>query len=70
MFVSIQECARQMNIGATNISACCKKRIKTCKGFHFCYYNDIQMPNDYPEREYTQASGNDSPLVMQGEDIV
>lgn len=70
IFVSIQECARQMNIDATNICACCKGKHKICKGFHFRYYDDIQMPNDYPVREYTQASGNDSPLQTQGEDIV
>ena len=59
-----------MNIDATNICACCKGKHKICKGFHFRYYDDIQMPNDYPVREYTQASGNDSPLQTQGEDIV
>lgn len=53
VYPSIQECARQLEIPATTICACCKGRIKSIKGLHFQYYNnDMKMPNDYPKLEY------------------
>lgn len=74
VYPSIQECARQLGLYATTVCGCCKGRIKSVKGYHFNYYNNenIQMPNDYPEKEYTQACGNGSPLTHsdEGEDIV
>lgn len=41
VFISIQECARELGIYATTICACCKGRIKSHKGLHFCYYDNI-----------------------------
>lgn len=38
VFPSIQECARQMGIPATNICAVCKGKHKHHKGFHFSYF--------------------------------
>ena len=71
IFPSIQECSRQTGAQATLICKCCKNKIRSIHGYHFHYvYDIIQMPNDYPVREYTQASGNGSPLAKQGEDIV
>lgn len=40
IYPSIQECARQLNLFATNICKCCKGRIKSTGGFHFRYYNN------------------------------
>lgn len=40
VFESVQECARQLGIPATNISKLCKGRGKTLKGYHLSYYND------------------------------
>lgn len=71
VYPSIQECSRQLDIPATNICGCCKHKFKQVGGLHF-EYADVKMPNDYPEREYTQAGGNGSPLTHEGEgeDIV
>lgn len=40
VFESVQECSRQLNIPATNISKLCNGRGKTLKGYHLSYYND------------------------------
>lgn len=40
VFELVQECARQLDIPATNISKLCKGRGKTLKGYHLKYYND------------------------------
>ena len=41
VFESVQECARQLNLYATNISKVCKGIIHTTGGYHFKYYDDI-----------------------------
>lgn len=41
VFNSIQECGRELNIPAINISKVCRGKGKTLKGYHFKYYNDI-----------------------------
>lgn len=66
VYESIQECARQLGLWATLVCKCCKGKLGSTGGLHFCYYvedNNVQMPNDYPEWEYAQASGNGSPLT-------
>lgn len=40
VFESVQECSRQLDIPATNISKLCNGRGKTLKGYHLSYYND------------------------------
>ena len=40
IYKSVQECSRQLNIPATNISKLCNGRGKTLKGYHLSYYND------------------------------
>lgn len=40
VFESVQECSKQLDIPATNISKICKGKGKTAKGYHFKYYND------------------------------
>ncbi len=40
VFESVQECSRQLDIPATNISKLCNGRGKTLKGYHLKYYND------------------------------
>ena len=40
VFESVQECGRQLEIPATNISKLCNGRGKTLKGYHLSYYND------------------------------
>jgi len=40
VYPSIQECARQLNLYATNITKACKGKIHTTGGYHFEYYND------------------------------
>ena len=40
VYDSVQECARALNISATNISKLCSGRGKTLKGYHLKYYND------------------------------
>ena len=40
VYESVQECGRQLNIPATNISKLCSGRGKTLKGYHLRYYND------------------------------
>ena len=39
-FPSIQECARELGLYATNICKCCKNKIKTTGGFHFYYIDN------------------------------
>ena len=41
IFESVQECSRQLNIPATNISKLCRGKGKTLKGYHLRYYDDI-----------------------------
>ena len=40
VFESVQECGRQLNLYATNISKVCKGKIHTTGGYHFQYYSD------------------------------
>lgn len=40
VYDSVQECGRQLDIPATNISKLCNGRGKTLKGYHLRYYND------------------------------
>lgn len=40
IYESVQECSRQLDIPATNISKLCNGRGKTLKGYHLKYYND------------------------------
>lgn len=40
VFDSVQQCSRELNIPATNISKLCGGRGKTLKGYHLRYYND------------------------------
>ena len=40
VFESVQECGRQLDIPATNISKLCGGRGKTLKGYHLSYYDD------------------------------
>ena len=40
IYESVQECGRQLDIPATNISKLCNGRGKTLKGYHLRYYND------------------------------
>ena len=37
IYISIQECARQLDIPATTVCACCRGRIKSISGYHFHY---------------------------------
>jgi group I intron endonuclease len=40
VYKSVQECARKLDIQATNISKLCKGKGETLKGYHLKYYND------------------------------
>ena len=40
VFESVQECGRQLDIPATNITKLCNGRGKTLKGYHLRYYDD------------------------------
>ena len=40
IYKSVQECARQLNLQATNIVKVCKGSKHTTGGYHFKYYND------------------------------
>lgn len=40
VFESVQECGRQLNVPASNISKLCKGRGKTLNGYHLKYYDD------------------------------
>lgn len=40
VYDSVQECARQLGIHASNICKVCKGKIKTTGGYHLEYYND------------------------------
>ena len=40
IFESVQECSRQLDIPATNISKLCRGKGKTLKGYHLRYYDD------------------------------
>ena len=40
VYESVQECARQLNLYATNISKVCRGIHHTTGGYHFSYYND------------------------------
>jgi hypothetical protein len=39
IYKSIHECARQLGIDATYVSAVCRGKYKTAKGFHLRYYD-------------------------------
>ncbi len=38
VFESIQNCAKSLNLHATNVCKCCKGKLKSTGGFHFEYY--------------------------------
>ena len=38
IYPSVQECARQLKLYATNVTKCCKGKIKTTGGYHLKYY--------------------------------
>ena len=40
VYKSVQECARQLGVEATTVSAVCRGKIHSHKGFHFRYYID------------------------------
>ena len=40
VYPSVQECARQLGLYATNISKVCKGIHKTTGGYHFSYYDN------------------------------
>lgn len=40
VFDSVQQCSKELNIPATNISKLCRGRGKTLKGYHLRYYDD------------------------------
>lgn len=40
IYESVQECSRQLDIPATNVSKVCRGKGKTVKGYHLRYYND------------------------------
>lgn len=40
IYQSVQECARELNLQAPNISKACKGKIKTTGGYHLSYYDD------------------------------
>lgn len=42
VYPSVQECARQLKLYATNICKCCKGKIKSTGGYHLQYYNNTQ----------------------------
>lgn len=39
-FESASDAAREVGADRTNITACCKKRQKSCKGYRWCYTNE------------------------------
>lgn len=41
IYKSVQDCGRQLNLYATNITKVCKGIHKTTGGLHFKYYNDV-----------------------------
>lgn len=41
VYESVQECARQLGVQATNVSKVCKGKLHTTGGYHLKYYNDI-----------------------------
>ncbi len=42
IYKSVQECARQLGLEASNVSAVCRGKHKTTKGFHLKYYDTIK----------------------------
>lgn len=42
IYKSIQECARELNLFATNVSKVCKGKMKSTKGYHLSYYDDTK----------------------------
>lgn len=40
VYPSVQECARQLGLHATNVAKVCKDTLKTTGGYHLKYYND------------------------------
>lgn len=41
VYSSVRECARQLNLYATNVTKVCKGILKTTGGYHLKYYDDI-----------------------------
>lgn len=39
VYKSVHECARQLGLGASHVSAVCRGKYKTAKGFHLKYYD-------------------------------
>jgi len=46
-FDSISDCAKYLNLESTNISQCCKKRLRYLKNYTFCYKQDFDENNNY-----------------------
>lgn len=40
VYKSVQECARELNLYATNVTKVCQGKIHTTGGYHLNYYND------------------------------
>jgi len=40
IYESVQECARELKLCATNITKVCKGKLHTTGGYHLSYYND------------------------------
>lgn len=41
VYKSVQECARQLNVHATNVSKVCNGKLKSTSGYHFIYLDDV-----------------------------
>ena len=41
VFESVHECARQIGAAASAVSATCRGKCKTVKGYHVRYYDDV-----------------------------
>lgn len=41
VYESIQMCAKMIGAPATSVCACCKGKVKTVKGYHLVYYDDV-----------------------------
>lgn len=55
IYGSVQECARKNNIPATNISKCTKQLHKTCDGYIYLRYDEIDNMSKKEIQAYTLA---------------
>jgi hypothetical protein len=39
IYASVQNCAKELNLYATNVCKCCKGKIKSTGGYHLIYHN-------------------------------